>query len=80
MSPPEFRLLEGEKYRTVFAKRCVEKRAKWNENSKMCPRWWILATCYADCKNVESHVPLAELSSENKQDFINFLAAARRGV
>ena len=77
--PAEFQLKEGESYKAVFARRCVEDRPKWNDNCAMCPRWWIIGVCYSDCRNIESHVPESSLPANKKAAFIEFLEKARRG-
>jgi len=77
--PAEFQLQQGESYKKVFARRCVEDRPKWNDHSSMCPRWWIIGVCYGDCRNVESHVPESELPASKKSEFVEFLEKARRG-
>ena len=79
--PTEFRLLEGEDYKAVFAGRCVEDRPIWNVGNakcRMCPRWWIIGICFRDCRNAKSHVPTSDLPANKKSAFVEFLEKARR--
>ena len=76
--PTEFRLQEGESYKKVFAGRCVQDRPKWDDTCTMCTRWWIIGVCYADCRNIKSHVESDQLPSNKRSAFIEFLEKARR--
>ena len=76
--PSEFKLLEGESYKKVFAHNNIKERPKWKGDRTMCTRWWTHGICYTDCRNAESHVPTSELPADRKQAFIEFLEVARR--
>lgn len=77
--PAEFRILEGEIYKTTFGVNNQQHRVKWDEDNTMCPRWWTHGICYKDCRNKASHVPTNQLPADKKSAFAEFLEAARRG-
>ena len=77
-APASFCLLVGENYKSTFANKHVEARPMWNDNCKMCPRWYTLGYCFADCKHKASHVPGDEISADKKAAYDKFLVICRR--
>jgi hypothetical protein len=70
----EFKLMTGETWVSNFAGK-KEGRVKWDKNSFMCPRWWIMGRCFSDCNNSASHVESA--SSKKLCAFTEFLNTCR---
>ena len=69
----EFKLLTDETWVSNFAGK--KSTVKWDRNTFMCPRWWILGRCFSDCSNSASHTESA--SSEKICAFTEFLNTCR---
>jgi hypothetical protein len=69
----EFKLLTGKTWVSNFAGK--KSTVKWDKNTFMCPRWWILGRCFSDCGNSASHMESA--SSKKICAFTEFLNTCR---
>ncbi len=53
---PELSMLATETWGINFANKHIDKRPKFNDKCKCCPRWFLQKYCFSNCKNKESHV------------------------
>ena len=62
-----------------FASKHIDKRPKWSETSRCCPRWFLQKYCFSDCKNKESHVKAGEIPAENLTTMKAWIKLCRGG-
>jgi hypothetical protein len=70
----EFKLLPGKTWVSNFAGK-KESQVKWDKNTWMCPRWFILGRCFSNCHNCASHVE--SVTNKKHNDFSEFLKKCR---
>jgi len=70
----EFKLLPGKTWVSNFVGK-REGQVKWDENTWMCTRWFILGRCFLDCHNCASHV--ASVTNKKHNAFSEFLKKCR---
>ena len=70
----EFKLLPGETWVSNFAGK-RDGQVKWDTNTYMCPRWFIMGRCFLDCHNTSSHV--ASAPNEKLTAFKEFMKKCR---
>ena len=76
--PKEFCLLENENYRANFTNKHIQDQPKWNDECKMCPRWFTHGNCFKDCRNSASHVSSSEVPADKKAAFVEYMDLCRR--
>ena len=76
---PELCMLATETWAINFASKHIDKRPKWNETSRCCPRWFLQKYCFSDCKNKESHVKADEIPAENLTTMKAWIKLCRGG-
>ena len=77
---PDYCLLDGESFKKVFCGRNFFQRVPWdkNKNIHMCPRWHSKGYCFDNCRNIESHVPQAQVSAQMDTEYKKFLKKIRK--
>ena len=62
---PKLCMLATEMWAINFASKNINKRLKWNDKCRCCPRWFLQKYCFSNCKNKESHVKANKIPTEN---------------
>ena len=77
---PEYKLLDGEDFKKVFCGKNYCHRVDWdkNKNINMCPRFHTKFYCFDNCKDIESHVPRSQVSSQMDADYKRYLKKVRK--
>ena len=70
----EFKMLPGKTWVSNFVGK-REGQVKWDKNTWMCPRWFILGRCFSNCHNCASHVE--SFTNKKHNPFSEFLKKCR---
>ncbi len=73
---PEFKLLPDKTWATTFASKKVG-RVKWEDQTLMCPRWFITSRCVDNCFHSPSHVKKEDVPKAKLTAFENFMKTCR---
>jgi hypothetical protein len=74
---PELCMLATETWGINFANKEIEKRPKFNDKCKCCPRWFLNKYCFSNCKNKESHVKTNDIPTDVLISMKNWIKLCR---
>jgi molybdenum cofactor biosynthesis enzyme MoaA len=73
----EFKMKDGEDWKSTFCGKCAEARPTWKGKVKMCPRWNTKGGCFKDCKHGESHVSASQIPENKRAEYRVYLNKVR---
>ena len=76
---PELCMLPTETWVINFASKHIDKRPKFNDKCKCCPRWFLQKYCFLNCKNKDSHVKANDIPADALTNMKAWIKLCRGG-
>eukprot|EP00957_Ditylum_brightwellii_P099183 7553984-Ditylum_brightwellii.AAC.1 len=73
----DFKMKEGEDWKSTFCGKFAEARLTWKGMVKMCPCWNTKSGCFKDYKHGESHAKASQISEKKRAEHRAYLSKVR---